>query len=130
MWIMPIFYGKDWYKASPQCDIRHLEEVLEGALYIGPSFTNPLSQTGIGGMDASQFQQEFQRRSSQAELYGAEFAPSAYDGVWAVALSLNRSINVLESDGNSKYNRTLIEIILYKEILSTLTISGLIENVF
>ena len=99
VWILPSWYGKDWYKGGTHCHITSLLQVIEGALYVGPSFTNPILQKGIGGMDANDFHQEFLERNNMSEPYASEFGPSVYDGVWATAMALNITDHHLRVEG-------------------------------
>ena len=78
----------------------------------GISYLNPLSQPSIGGLDAEEFIELFQRAANDLDIVGANFAPTSYDAVWAAALALNRTLQKMEQMGIIKFHQYLINIYL------------------
>ena len=50
-------------------------------------------------MTAGEFKAMYLERVNKSELYGLQYAPPAYDAVWAAALALNTTVHPMEQKG-------------------------------
>ncbi|XP_043920522.1 gamma-aminobutyric acid type B receptor subunit 2 isoform X2 [Protopterus annectens] len=96
-WFIPGWYQAHWWEKanSTTCSISNLLTAMEG--YIGVDF-EPLSSKQnitISGRTPQQYESEYIKRS--AGVKASEFHGFAYDGVWVIAKTLKRSMEILRN---------------------------------
>ena len=65
------------------------------------TYENPILEKSIGEIDTVEFKQLFDQRSNYSEWFAENFAPAAYDSIWAAALALNMTIEKMAARGTS-----------------------------
>ena len=49
LWTMPNWYSVKWWEDPVGCTKEEVLQVVEGSLYFGPVYKNPVLQEGISG---------------------------------------------------------------------------------
>lgn len=99
LWTMPNWYSSNWWKGASGCTPEELLQVVNGSLYFGPVYKNPVLEQSIAGIDSAEFDQLFLQRANYTELYGSNLNPVYYDAIWAAALALNATTSKMEQLG-------------------------------
>lgn len=60
-------------------------------------------EAGVANMTSGGFMTEYLNRSGGDVLFGSKYAPQTYDGVWVIALALNKTMQKLEAAGKMYY---------------------------
>ena len=69
--------------------------------FSGAIFLNPhLDEISVSGLSAQEFLDIYNERTNRSQPLGTNFAPNAYDAVWALALALNRTVQKMTALGN------------------------------
>ncbi|PIK62322.1 hypothetical protein BSL78_00753 [Apostichopus japonicus] len=108
MWLIPGWYNKDWYKEEPDsgidCTVGEISLFIESTMYISTQERllgkeDTVTVAGITPAEyTSQLWEHFSLREDEFQNY--TMIPQAsygYDAIWAVALALNRSVEVLKA---------------------------------
>ena len=101
VWLLPIWFSSTWYQSATECSPQDILDVIDhSAIYTGFSSSSPdPKQKGISGYSLQEFEEEFLRRANFTELKGSSRGPAAYDCVWAAALALNATQNLMDQQG-------------------------------
>ncbi|KAG9344995.1 hypothetical protein JZ751_009535, partial [Albula glossodonta] len=96
-WIIPGWYQENWWdKANTtNCTARKLLTAMEG--YISVDF-EPLSTRqikGISGRTPQEYEREYNRQRMKKGVESSKFHGFAYDGIWVIARTLTRVMEVL-----------------------------------
>lgn len=95
----------DWWKhEDTDCTLRELLQSVDGVFYAGMMFFNPLDAKGLAGLTNSELEQRYVVRSGEKQLVGRDHTSQFYDGLWAAAIALNQTVNVLQETGTPRYN--------------------------
>ncbi|ELT87738.1 hypothetical protein CAPTEDRAFT_22448, partial [Capitella teleta] len=126
-WIFANWFDEFWWQNSPHCSPKEFLQVIDGAIYTGMSYENPILEKSIGGIDSEDFKRIFNQRSNYSDWTGKDFGPAAYDSIWAAALALNRTIDKMENHG---FNKTLDEFTYSDKDINDLIIESMYEVEF
>ncbi|KAJ8044513.1 Gamma-aminobutyric acid type B receptor subunit 2 [Holothuria leucospilota] len=110
VWILPGWYSENWWqKTSPVegCTEEEIQIAVEESLYISmevSNVTDNLDNETVAGITANQYKEDIVKKMKNDSYYeeipitfsGVE--PFAYDAVWAIALTLNRTVNELSKN--------------------------------
>uniref|UniRef100_A0A673L0R9 Gamma-aminobutyric acid type B receptor subunit 2-like n=1 Tax=Sinocyclocheilus rhinocerous TaxID=307959 RepID=A0A673L0R9_9TELE len=96
-WIIPGWYQGNWWEQanSTNCTTKKLLTAMEG--YISVDF-EPLSAKqikGISGRTPQEYEREYNREREQKEVEASKFHGFAYDGIWVIAKTLTRVMELL-----------------------------------
>ncbi|CAG10041.1 unnamed protein product, partial [Tetraodon nigroviridis] len=96
-WIIPGWYQGNWWEQAntTNCTTKKLLTAMEG--YISVDF-EPLSarQTkGISGRTPKEYEREYSRELQQKGVEASKFHGFAYDGIWVIAKTLTRVMELL-----------------------------------
>ncbi|KAG8195614.1 hypothetical protein JTE90_017911 [Oedothorax gibbosus] len=110
VWFLIGWYEDDWYTyidKSHNCTVQQMKEAVEGHLTTEALMLNQGSEPTISGMTSAQFLDRYEDELKEKYSYidrrpvGYQEAPLAYDAIWAIALALNKTINVLKAKNKS-----------------------------
>uniref|UniRef100_A0A3Q1K258 G-protein coupled receptors family 3 profile domain-containing protein n=1 Tax=Anabas testudineus TaxID=64144 RepID=A0A3Q1K258_ANATE len=96
-WIIPGWYQGNWWEQanSTNCTTKKLLTAMEG--YISVDF-EPLSARqikGISGRTPKEYEREYSRVLQQKGVEASKFHGFAYDGIWVIAKTLTRVMELL-----------------------------------
>ncbi|XP_061677838.1 gamma-aminobutyric acid type B receptor subunit 2 isoform X3 [Syngnathoides biaculeatus] len=96
-WIIPGWYQGNWWEQanSTNCTTKKLLAAMEG--YISVDF-EPLSARqiqGISGRTPKEYEREYSRELRQKGVEPSKFHGFAYDGIWVIAKTLTRVMDLL-----------------------------------
>ncbi|XP_030597737.1 gamma-aminobutyric acid type B receptor subunit 2 [Archocentrus centrarchus] len=96
-WIIPGWYQGNWWEQanSTNCTTKKLLTAMEG--YISVDF-EPLSARqikGISGRTPKEYEREYSRELQQKGVEASKFHGFAYDGIWVIAKTLTRVMELL-----------------------------------
>ncbi|TRY84326.1 hypothetical protein DNTS_025433, partial [Danionella cerebrum] len=96
-WIIPGWYQGNWWEQanSTNCTTKKLLTAMEG--YISVDF-EPLSAKqikGISGRTPQEYEREYNREREQKGVETSKFHGFAYDGIWVIAKTLTRVMELL-----------------------------------
>uniref|UniRef100_A0A8C2IX86 Gamma-aminobutyric acid (GABA) B receptor, 2 n=1 Tax=Cyprinus carpio TaxID=7962 RepID=A0A8C2IX86_CYPCA len=96
-WIIPGWYQGNWWEQanSTNCTTKKLLTAMEG--YISVDF-EPLSAKqikGISGRTPQEYEREYKREREQKGVEASKFHGFAYDGIWVIAKTLTRVMELL-----------------------------------
>ncbi|KAK1880406.1 Gamma-aminobutyric acid type B receptor subunit 2, partial [Dissostichus eleginoides] len=96
-WIIPGWYQGNWWEQanSTNCTTKKLLTAMEG--YISVDF-EPLSARqikGISGRTPKEYEREYSRELQQKGVESSKFHGFAYDGIWVIAKTLTRVMELL-----------------------------------
>ncbi|XP_028820374.1 gamma-aminobutyric acid type B receptor subunit 2 isoform X2 [Denticeps clupeoides] len=96
-WIIPGWYQGNWWEQanSTNCTTKKLLTAMEG--YISVDF-EPLSSRqirGISGRTPQEYEREYTREREQKGVEASKFHGFAYDGIWVIAKTLTRVMELL-----------------------------------
>ncbi|KAI7798455.1 gamma-aminobutyric acid type B receptor subunit 2 precursor [Triplophysa rosa] len=96
-WIIPGWYQGNWWEQanSTNCTTKKLLTAMEG--YISVDF-EPLSAKqikGISGRTPQEYAREYNREREQKGVETSKFHGFAYDGIWVIAKTLTRVMEIL-----------------------------------
>uniref|UniRef100_A0A8B9KRT5 Gamma-aminobutyric acid type B receptor subunit 2 n=1 Tax=Astyanax mexicanus TaxID=7994 RepID=A0A8B9KRT5_ASTMX len=97
-WIIPGWYQGNWWEQanSTNCTTKKLLTAMEG--YISVDF-EPLSAKrtqGISGRTPQEYELEYTREREQKGVEASKFHGFAYDGIWVIARTLSRVMELLK----------------------------------
>lgn len=102
-WYSPTFWQNDLENID--CTKEQMALVVEGAFMTGGLYKNPIDERGIANLTVS----EFERRYFNHPKYNPKWkntdgnsAALCYDHIWAAALALNCTAQVLKEIGHNK----------------------------
>ncbi|XP_056438350.1 gamma-aminobutyric acid type B receptor subunit 2 [Gadus chalcogrammus] len=98
-WIIPGWYQGNWWEQanSTNCTTSKLLTAMEG--YIAVDF-EPLSARqikGISGRTPKEYEREYRRELQQKGVEASKFHGFAYDGIWVIAKTLTRVMELLRT---------------------------------
>ncbi|XP_055338709.1 gamma-aminobutyric acid type B receptor subunit 1-like isoform X3 [Paramacrobiotus metropolitanus] len=103
IWLIDGSFANNWFKVDPgvTCTKDELQEALEGHLTLEPFNKNSPGVSTISGLTTEQFFKALEPRMTTRSRERASYAEAtlAYDAVWAIALALTKSIQVLAEFG-------------------------------
>lgn len=99
VWTLPNWYTANWWEAATGCTPEQMLKVLQGSLYFGPVYKNPVLETSIAGINTDEFDRLFLERTNGSKPYGMNMNPVYYDAIWAAALGLNLTITKMAERG-------------------------------
>ncbi|ELU11519.1 hypothetical protein CAPTEDRAFT_196704, partial [Capitella teleta] len=102
VWTLPNWYTANWWEAATGCTPEQMLKVLQGSLYFGPVYKNPVLETSIAGINTDEFDRLFLERTNGSKPYGMNMNPVYYDAIWAAALGLNLTITKMAERGINK----------------------------
>ncbi|KAK1805039.1 hypothetical protein P4O66_019399 [Electrophorus voltai] len=96
-WIIPGWYQGNWWEQanSTNCTTKKLLTAMNG--YISVDF-EPLSAKktkGISGRTPEEYEKEYNREREQKGVESSKFHGFAYDGIWVIARTLSRVMELL-----------------------------------
>ncbi|GAA6074670.1 gamma-aminobutyric acid type B receptor subunit 2 isoform X1, partial [Tachysurus ichikawai] len=96
-WIIPGWYQGNWWEQanSTNCTTKKLLTAMEG--YISVDF-EPLSAKrikGISGRTPQEYERDYTREREQKGVEASKFHGFAYDGIWVIAKTLSRVMELL-----------------------------------
>ncbi|CAG5891510.1 unnamed protein product [Menidia menidia] len=96
-WIIPGWYQGNWWEQAntTNCTTKKLLTAMEG--YISVDF-EPLSARqikGISGRTPKEYEREYSRELQQKGVEASKFHGFAYDGIWVIAKTLTRVMDLL-----------------------------------
>ncbi|XP_063042041.1 gamma-aminobutyric acid type B receptor subunit 2 [Engraulis encrasicolus] len=108
-WIIPGWYQGNWWEQanSTNCTTKKLLTAMEG--YISVDF-EPLSARltkGISGRTPQEYEREYQREREQKGVEPSKFHGFAYDGIWVIAKTLTRVMEMLRHRQRHEHNFTV-----------------------
>ncbi|XP_072532177.1 gamma-aminobutyric acid type B receptor subunit 2 [Salminus brasiliensis] len=110
-WIIPGWYQGNWWEQanSTNCTTKKLLTAMEG--YISVDF-EPLSAKriqGISGRTPQEYELEYTREREQKGVEASKFHGFAYDGIWVIAKTLSRVMELLQQKQrhNTYHNQTV-----------------------
>ncbi|KAG7317138.1 hypothetical protein KOW79_019436 [Hemibagrus wyckioides] len=109
-WIIPGWYQGNWWEQanSTNCTTKKLLTAMEG--YISVDF-EPLSAKrikGISGRTPQEYEREYNREREQKGVEASKFHGFAYDGIWVIAKTLSRVMELLPQKRHDIYhNKTM-----------------------
>ncbi|MBN3289695.1 GABR2 protein, partial [Polypterus senegalus] len=103
-WIIPGWYQGNWWEQanSTNCTTKKLLAAMEG--YISVDF-EPLSTKqirGISGRTPHEYEMEYNRLRKEKGLESSKFHGFAYDGIWVIAKTLTRVMEILKQRGGHR----------------------------
>ncbi|CAL8362416.1 unnamed protein product [Arctogadus glacialis] len=98
-WIIPGWYQGNWWEQanSTNCTTSKLLTAMEG--YIAVDF-EPISARqikGISGRTPKEYEREYRRELQQKGVEASKFHGFAYDGIWVIAKTLTRVMELLRT---------------------------------
>lgn len=103
-WFMARWFRVDWWKhEDTECTHEQLLQAVDGVFYAGMMYFNPLDVKGLAGLTNSELEQRYVERSEGKEQVGRDHIAQFYDGLWAAALALNQTVNILQATGMPRY---------------------------
>ncbi|ELU13426.1 hypothetical protein CAPTEDRAFT_196516 [Capitella teleta] len=126
-WIFANWLEEFWWRTSPHCSPEEFLEVIDGAIYTGMSYENPILEKSVGGINTEEFKLIFDQRSNYSALYAENFGPAAYDSIWTAALALNQTVDKMAA---MDFNKTLDEFTYIDKAINDLIIETLYELEF
>ncbi|KAL2080045.1 hypothetical protein ACEWY4_023838 [Coilia grayii] len=108
-WIIPGWYQGSWWEQanSTNCTTKKLLTAMEG--YISVDF-EPLSARrikGISGRTPQEYEREYTREREQKGVEPSKFHGFAYDGIWVIAKTLTRVMDLLRHKQRQEHNFTV-----------------------
>ncbi|XP_041469544.1 uncharacterized protein LOC121419238 isoform X1 [Lytechinus variegatus] len=107
VWFLIGWYSDGWYQVQDSdvtCTISQMKEAVEGSYYIATESLqlSPSKVPGITGLTAETYIKETLQRLDSPRYVNLNYtfnnlAPFGYDATWAVALMLNRSVEVMKN---------------------------------
>uniref|UniRef100_A0A8C1JKQ0 Gamma-aminobutyric acid (GABA) B receptor, 2 n=1 Tax=Cyprinus carpio TaxID=7962 RepID=A0A8C1JKQ0_CYPCA len=111
-WIIPGWYQGNWWEQanSTNCTTKKLLTAMEG--YISVDF-EPLSAKqikGISGRTPQEYEREYNREREQKGVEASKFHGFAYDGIWVIAKTLTRVMELLRhKDRHDMYHNFTVD---------------------
>uniref|UniRef100_A0A8C2D6P5 Gamma-aminobutyric acid (GABA) B receptor, 2 n=1 Tax=Cyprinus carpio TaxID=7962 RepID=A0A8C2D6P5_CYPCA len=111
-WIIPGWYQGNWWEQanSTNCTTKKLLTAMEG--YISVDF-EPLSAKqikGISGRTPQEYEREYNREREQKGVEASKFHGFAYDGIWGIAKTLTRVMELLRhKDRHDMYHNFSVD---------------------
>ena len=104
-WLFPGWYSLQWWKKYPDvgCTSEELATAIDGYIAFAFAMLNPNDDVGVAGITSKQFKSEFDSLLTDHTLVGIPEAPLAYDAVWTVALTLNKTQADLATMGTVRF---------------------------
>ncbi|KAJ8045808.1 Gamma-aminobutyric acid type B receptor subunit 2 [Holothuria leucospilota] len=120
VWILPGWYAPQWWQnGDPDggCTKDEMQIAVEESLYLSmevSNLTDTPEEVTLAGISANQYQRQLREKMAlhdhDPKYEGIKFSlsglePFSYDAVWAVALTLNRTVNELAKTCNCSTER-------------------------
>lgn len=101
-WLGVYWYSHDWWKSAEvdtDCTAAQLLDAIDGMLYMGMTFENPLNEKGLSGVNYTGLMELYDDAAEGREISGREKVPTYYDALWTVALALDKAVTALDETG-------------------------------
>ncbi|XP_077997882.1 gamma-aminobutyric acid type B receptor subunit 2-like [Glandiceps talaboti] len=111
-WFEPTWLESSWHDGTVDCTQEQILEVLEGALSVDQFRRHPdPTKIGISNLTTVEYFEIYDKyvNHSGASLTGYDLSPKAYDGIWAIALTLNNTLTTLEEQGNKRLENSTFD---------------------
>ncbi|XP_070540122.1 gamma-aminobutyric acid type B receptor subunit 2-like [Ptychodera flava] len=128
-WFLTGGQGSNFYLRSSEnqgCTEEDMLAVSEGAILTDHSYWGEENERAISGHTPGEFKAELIHRMETVygvdDVYVSDYAPCAFDAIWAIALALNGSIEHLPDDKtlpDFTYEDDEMATIFYEEMLKT-----------
>uniref|UniRef100_A0AAV2K3S8 G-protein coupled receptors family 3 profile domain-containing protein n=1 Tax=Knipowitschia caucasica TaxID=637954 RepID=A0AAV2K3S8_KNICA len=110
-WIIPGWYQGNWWEQanSTNCTTKKLLAAMEG--YISVDF-EPLSARqikGISGRTPTEYEREYNRELQQKGVESSKFHGFAYDGMWVIAKTLTRVMELLRIKQRQNFHNFTVD---------------------
>ncbi|EDV27221.1 uncharacterized protein TRIADDRAFT_54955 [Trichoplax adhaerens] len=127
IWFITYGHNTDWWKSNlgqgnVNCSIAEIEQVLTNYF----TFNNiklGLNPNTISGMNSSQYMEHYYSYVQRPPSLYKYFQINGYDAMWALALALNKTENILKESGSTlsdfHYKNSFIRSILFNEMSNT-----------
>lgn len=84
---------------NSDCTREQFTAVTNGIISFSRSYVTQQTGRGISGYTATELTDLFNKRINGSDLFAKSFISVAYDGMWMMALGLNRSYYVMKENG-------------------------------
>ena len=102
VWLILGWFPKQFWRtpyAKVDCQPDDLEEAIDGTLTFMPLTFNPIQEVGIAGMTSNEFAERMLSILGDPDMQGLPENPTVYDGIWTIALALNKTASDLRESG-------------------------------
>ncbi|CAH1249663.1 GABBR2 [Branchiostoma lanceolatum] len=97
-WILNGPYSRRWWNTSAECTREQMRKAVEGALVSNFLERSTSNHRTISGKTPAEYERQYHQRVSGKRTN--PFHGYAYDGVWVIALALDKVLRQLQQAGN------------------------------
>ncbi|XP_019613608.1 PREDICTED: gamma-aminobutyric acid type B receptor subunit 2-like [Branchiostoma belcheri] len=98
-WVLNGPYSRGWWNASADCTRDQMRTAVEGALVSNFLERSSSNHRTISGKTPAEYERQYHERVSGRRTEN-RFHGYAYDGVWVIALALDKVLRQLQQEGN------------------------------
>lgn len=130
VWMLPGWYSDRWWEnsADTSCSKHDIKLAAGNYLATRPIPIGDSTTPTIAGKTAEELNKELMRKSQRMNFPANAFSSFAYDAIWSIALTLQKSSAVLKAHNKSLSNITYSDretTEVFKQVLRNLTFIGM-----
>ncbi|EDV25890.1 uncharacterized protein TRIADDRAFT_55426 [Trichoplax adhaerens] len=115
VWLIPGFYTLNWWNSTDtHCKPEELRKAINYVILTDTLNLRQDAKKSIAGMTGSEYEKKLKKYPPTSLYYLSSYHPFGYDTAWAVALALNKTLNILKSNP-TKYKNRLLEDFNYND---------------